>query len=231
MDTDFENAQQLVQATIRKLGLDPTGCRAHGNETQEAWTLKRGSASVLVTVTYHEDEKRTYLRVASLVVTLPTNTANHPALFRRLLELNAAGLANAAFGLAGDRVVAVSERPAQGLGPEEVEQIVRHLVRRRRHLRRPPREGIRRREGMSGAWFPHRSCLPALDARRRCCWPRGRYAPPTRRPRAIRPPSSTTSARRPARPCLQRRRLTTTLGVSAYDLLGTAEPGDSGLPI
>ncbi len=127
MDTDFENARKLVEATIRKLGLDPAGCRAHQNDAQEAWTLKRGSASVLVTVTHHPDEKRTYLRVASPVVTLPADAARHAALFRRLLELNAAGLANAAFGLAGDRVVAVSERPAQGLGPEEVEQTVRHL--------------------------------------------------------------------------------------------------------
>jgi hypothetical protein len=128
LDTDFENARKLVEATIRKLGLDPGGCRAHQNDTQEAWTLKRGSASVLVTVTHHPDEKLTYLRVASPVVTLPADAASHGALFRRLLELNAAGLANAAFGLAGNRVVAVSERPAQGLGPEEVEQTVRHLA-------------------------------------------------------------------------------------------------------
>lgn len=127
MDTDFEKARQLVEATIRKLGVEPTACRAHGSETQEAWTLKRGSASVLVTVTYHEDEKRTYLRAAALVLNLPSNVNNHGPLFRRLLELNAAGLANAAFGLAGDRVVVVSERPAEGLGPEEVEQTIRHL--------------------------------------------------------------------------------------------------------
>jgi hypothetical protein len=128
LDTDFENARKLVEATIRKLGLDPAGCRAHQNDTQEAWTLKRGSASVLVTVTHHPDEKKTYLRVASPVVTLPAGVDKHPALFRRLLELNAGGLANAAFGLTGDRVVAVSERPAQGLGSEEVEQTIRHLA-------------------------------------------------------------------------------------------------------
>jgi hypothetical protein len=45
-----------------------------------------------------------------------------------VLELNVSGLANAAFGLAGDKVVAISERPAQGLGPEEAEQCIRHLA-------------------------------------------------------------------------------------------------------
>ena len=128
MDTDFENAKKLVEETIKKLGLDPVGCRAPSTEAQAAWTLKRGSASVLVTVTHHQDEDETYLRVASPVVTVPADKTKHGALFRHLLELNAGGLANAAFGLVGDRVVAVSERPTEGLGPAEVEQTVKHLA-------------------------------------------------------------------------------------------------------
>lgn len=128
METDFENAKKLVEETIKKLGLDPATTRASSTDAQAAWTLKRGSASVLVTVTRHEDQDETFLRVASPVVTLPADKDQHAALFRRLLEINAGGLANAAFGLVGDRVVAVSERPAEGLGAEEVEQTVRHLA-------------------------------------------------------------------------------------------------------
>jgi hypothetical protein len=128
LDADFENAKKLVEDTIRKLGLDPAAMKAQAGDTQAAWTLKRGSASVLVTVTRHDDEKATYLRIASPVVTLPADATQHEALFRRVLELNAAGIANAAFGLVGDRLVAVCERPAAGLDPEEVEQSVRHLA-------------------------------------------------------------------------------------------------------
>lgn len=129
MDTDFDKAKELVEETIRKLGLDPAATRAPcPNDNQAAWTLKRGSASVLVTVTHHEIEEITYLRVVSPVVTLPTDSSNQVALLRRLLELNTAGLANAAFGLMGDRVVVVSERPAGGLDAVEVEQIVKHLA-------------------------------------------------------------------------------------------------------
>jgi hypothetical protein len=129
LSTEFDKAKQLVEDTIRKLGLDPTSTRAQApGATQAAWTLKRGSASVLVTVTHHEEENETFLRVASPVVTLPADKSKHESLFRRLLEINAAGLANAAFGLSGDRIVAVSERPAQGLGAEEVEQSIRHLA-------------------------------------------------------------------------------------------------------
>jgi len=120
VENDFENAKKLVEAAIRKIGLDPATCRASSASAgQSAWTLKRGSASVLVAVTKREDEGVSYLRVASPVVTLPADPARHEALFRKLLELNAAGLANAAFGLMGDRVVVVSERPVAGLDEGE----------------------------------------------------------------------------------------------------------------
>jgi hypothetical protein len=133
---DFQKAVDLVERTIRKLGLDPGGCRAAASApaagpiqtASAAWTLKRGSASVLVTVASYETENASYLRVASPIVGLPADAAKQTACLRRLLELNAAGLANAAFGLVGDRVVAVSERPVEGLDPEEVEQMVRHLA-------------------------------------------------------------------------------------------------------
>jgi hypothetical protein len=129
VDNDFEKAKKLVEETIRKVGLDPATCKASaGSETQAAWTLKRGSASVLVIVTMHADEGMAYLRVASPVVNLPADASVHPALFRKLLELNAAGLANAAFGIIGDKVVVVSERPTAGLDAVEVEQTVRHLA-------------------------------------------------------------------------------------------------------
>lgn len=128
MEKDFENAKTLVIATIRKIGLDPDTTRAPGeSDAVASWTLKRGSASVLVTVVRHEEQKATFLRVASPVVTLPADAQKQVAIMRRLLELNAAGLANAAFGLIGDRVVAVSERPAAGLDAGEVEQMVMHL--------------------------------------------------------------------------------------------------------
>jgi anti-sigma factor RsiW len=128
LDNDFENAKRLVEAAIRKIGLDPTAARApSAGPDQAAWTLKRGSASVLVSVTNREDEGVTYLRVASPVVTLPPDAGKHEPLLRKLLELNASGLANAAFGLLGDRVVVVSERPTAGLDEAEVEQMVRHL--------------------------------------------------------------------------------------------------------
>jgi hypothetical protein len=123
---DFDRAKDLVEQTIRKLGLDPGGSRAKDAPTTCSWTLQRGSAAILVNLTYRKEDNNLYLRVVSPVVTLP-EASRREALFTRILELNGSGLANCAFGLIGDRVVLVSERPAEGLDPEEVEQIIRHL--------------------------------------------------------------------------------------------------------
>jgi hypothetical protein len=60
-------------------------------------------------------------------MTLP-EALTREALFVRLLELNGKGLANCAFGLIGDRIVVVSERPAEGLDTNEAGQIIRHLA-------------------------------------------------------------------------------------------------------
>jgi hypothetical protein len=123
---DFDRAKELVEQTIQKLGLDPGTSRAKDAPTTCSWTLQRGSAAILVNLTYRKEDGNLYLRVVSPVVTLP-EASRREALFTRILELNGSGLANCAFGLIGDRVVLVSERPAEGLDPEEVEQIIRHL--------------------------------------------------------------------------------------------------------
>jgi hypothetical protein len=128
VDGHFDSAKKLVQDLIHKLGLDPKGTCIKDEPEQAAYTLKRGSASILVTVLKRPEEKATFLRVASPVVTLPQDAGKHLALFKRLLELNANGLVNSAFGVVGERVVVVSERPAEGLDAEEVDQIVRHLA-------------------------------------------------------------------------------------------------------
>jgi len=67
------------------------------------------------------------LRVAAPVMVPPDDATKRSALYQRLLELNAPGLSNAAFALLEGKVIAVSERPAKGLGSDEVEQMVRHL--------------------------------------------------------------------------------------------------------
>ena len=130
MESEFKRAKALVEDVIRGLGVDPAKALAKEDAEQSMWTLRRGSAPILITLGARPGppagEIRTFLRVASPVLTIPEGS-NEP-LFRHLLELNAAGLANAAFGIIDQRVVAVSERPTEDLQKGEIDQIVRHLA-------------------------------------------------------------------------------------------------------
>jgi hypothetical protein len=126
LDAEFNRARELVEKTLARLGLDPAQSQRKSSPHLASWAFKRGSAAVLVTIAKADRGDAVYLRVASPVMFLPP-PENHLALFRRLLELNGQGLANAAFALFGNEVMVASERPTQGLDIEEVEQIVRHL--------------------------------------------------------------------------------------------------------
>ncbi len=121
----FSRTKDTVEATLTKLGLDPAKALVKATDEQASYTLQRGSAAVLVTVVHRPDQGAVFLRVASPVL-IPA-ADKREALYKRLLELNAGGLANAAFGLLQDKVVAVSERPADDLDAGEVEQMIRHL--------------------------------------------------------------------------------------------------------
>lgn len=124
-----EHVQQtraVVESVIQKLGLDPAQAKVTESANQITWTLARGSANVLITVVHRPEQKNTFLRVAAPVM-VPDPSKPREPLFQRLLEMNAGGLANVAFGWLNEKVVVVSERPVEGLDPKEAEQMIRHL--------------------------------------------------------------------------------------------------------
>jgi hypothetical protein len=134
VDSEFSRARTLVEDVIKGLGIEPSSVLAKevkGKDQSATWTLQRGSAAIVITLADRlgppKGEVATYLRVVSPVLTLEAG-GSHEALFKHVLELNAAGLANAAFGLIDRRLVAVSERPALDLQRAEVDQMVRHLA-------------------------------------------------------------------------------------------------------
>jgi hypothetical protein len=121
----FSRTKQTVEATLKQIGLDPAQAKVKETDDQVSYTLMRGSASILVSVIHRPEQKATFLRVASPVLVMAEG--NREALYRRLLELNAGGLANASFGVMGEKVITISERPADNLDAGEVEQMIRHL--------------------------------------------------------------------------------------------------------
>ncbi|MBI2391765.1 MAG: YbjN domain-containing protein [Deltaproteobacteria bacterium] len=124
MSDRFQEASATIETVLRKLGLDPHASKVRDEPGTRAWGLLRGSAQVLLMV--NESEGVTWVRVIAPVVKLPVE---HQRLgfFTRLLELNARAMRNASFGLLNDGVVVVSERPAEGLDANEVEQILKHV--------------------------------------------------------------------------------------------------------
>ena len=122
----LKKTRAIVEAAIAKLGLDPKKSVVNESAEQVSWTLARGSANVVITVVHRPEQKNVFFRVAAPVMTPDSAAAKEP-LYRRLLEMNAGGLANASFGLLGDKIVAVSERPADGLDESEADQMIRHL--------------------------------------------------------------------------------------------------------
>lgn len=121
----------LIEKVVTALGIDPKVALAKEDASTVTWTLLRGSASIVITLAARQGgpagEIRTFLRVVSPVLTLKDGVPHEP-LFLHLLQLNAAGLSNAAFGVIDQRVVAVTERPTEDLQPEEVDQMIRHLA-------------------------------------------------------------------------------------------------------
>ena len=122
-------ARGMVEAAIRKIGLDPaalltrdsTKDGGHGDAHQLAWSLKRGSAAVLIMILRRGDV--TSLRVVS--PTIVFDPAKKDVLFKRLLELNADGMMGCAFALVADKVVVVTERPVVDLSEAEVAHAIR----------------------------------------------------------------------------------------------------------
>ena len=123
----------LVEEALRKLGLSGDLCRARATRTveghsQTSWTLKRGSAAILVSLVERATAAGGEVVLRALSPVMKPAKEREAELHLHLLGLNAAGLGPCAFGRVGELVVLVSERPAHGLSALEVEHIVRHLA-------------------------------------------------------------------------------------------------------
>jgi hypothetical protein len=125
---EIKNARTIVETAITRLGLEPSSILTKESADHVAWTLKRGSAAVLVALILRGDSAA--LRVVSPTIVFDggLDPAKKDALFSRLLELNADGMQSCAFGVIGQKIVVVSERPTSDLDVGEVEHAIRHVA-------------------------------------------------------------------------------------------------------
>lgn len=125
MDTArFQQASATVESVLTKLGLDPATSKVRDEDGTRAWGMLRGSAQVLLQVA--GNDQGTWVRVIAPIVKLPKEEVRL-TFYEHLLELNARSMRNASFGVLNEGVVIVSERPAEGLDANEVEQILKHV--------------------------------------------------------------------------------------------------------
>ncbi|MBK6462816.1 MAG: YbjN domain-containing protein [Myxococcales bacterium] len=126
------DARAVVESALRTLGLVPDEILVSRPDAECAWAMKRGSARALVALVTREitGHPAQHLRVVAPVVAFADEGSDVPreALFLRVLELNAAGLAACAFGVLGDSIVLVSERPTQDLDEGEVLYAIRQVA-------------------------------------------------------------------------------------------------------
>lgn len=125
---EAQRAIELVEQSLRALGLDPAAAKTGGEGGVASYALRRGSARVIVVVHPPTEQRPGSLRVAAPVVKLPSGD-QRAALFQHVLELNAREVVGAAFGLVGDEIVVVSERPLRDLDASEVDATIRGVGR------------------------------------------------------------------------------------------------------
>jgi hypothetical protein len=117
---NLTKAVELVEKAIEGLGVDVSAVRTKGEGGLHRYSLRRGSANVIVSVLGAAgDDPDGTLRVVAPVVRLPEG-GDWKALYEWLLSRNAGELRGAAFALVDGEVVVVAERSLVDLDGSEV---------------------------------------------------------------------------------------------------------------
>lgn len=130
-ETNLRACAQMVEAALSRRNLDPAACRLDGRTASHAWRLRQGSAEVHVSLTAHgtaHGGEPNTIQVTAAVLRASDAALASPALFRRLLELNANGLTQAAFGVRDRDIVLTAHRSTTGLDTVEVEEMIRRIA-------------------------------------------------------------------------------------------------------
>lgn len=127
--TELDRAVSLVEQSIAALGVDPERSRMAGEGGVRQFSLRRGSAALLVAI--HppgQGADAGSIRVVAPVVRMPDGGPT-VELLMRLLRANADELVGAAFGVRDGEVVLVAERSVRDLDASEVDAMIRTVGR------------------------------------------------------------------------------------------------------
>jgi len=129
----FENQREInlastismIEDVLVELGHFVNECRADGAGAIRSWRVRKGSATVRISLLDRPDF--THLRIASAVMHIDA-AVPRVALYGHLLEKNAE-LTGAAFALRGDTVILQSERSTLDLDRSEVLDLITRVTK------------------------------------------------------------------------------------------------------
>ena len=118
-EVTIQECIKMIEGFFKKINLSAKDRRLP-NQDSFGWWVQRGSALVYILLN-EEDET---VRIISPILYLPEK--NILPFYRKCLEMNTS-LINCAFGAMDDKIVLVSERPINGLDPQELEGTIQYL--------------------------------------------------------------------------------------------------------
>lgn len=125
-EANLDSTVAMVEDVLIELGHFVNDCRSEREGAARAWALQHGSATIDIGLLEREGDLR--LRVSATVLTLD-GAVDRPALFGRLLALNAEAISGAAFALEADHVLLLGERTTVDLDRSEVLDLVSRVQR------------------------------------------------------------------------------------------------------
>jgi T3SS (YopN, CesT) and YbjN peptide-binding chaperone 1 len=123
-EINLASTTTMIEDVLVELGHFLNDCRADVDGTIRSWRIKKGSATVRISLVDRHDF--THVRITSAVMHLDA-AVPRVALFTHLLEKNG-DLTGAAFALSGDTVLLRSERSTLDLDRSEVQDLIARVT-------------------------------------------------------------------------------------------------------
>jgi hypothetical protein len=119
-EVNLASTVTMIEDVLIELGHFVNDCREDPPGTLRSWRIRKGSATVRISLLDRDDFS--HVRVSSAVLTIDSSV-NRSGLFGHLLALNAE-LCGAAFAIRGDVAMVVTERSTLDLDRSEVMELI-----------------------------------------------------------------------------------------------------------
>ncbi len=118
---DLQKYNTIVESCIKKIGVDPSTCY---NKQNNEWSLKKGSANVIIGIYWMDINNAAYIRIYSPFMQLPKS--NKEAFYKELLDMNLS-LYGVYCATGGDWAYVADIREVDGIDENEVMSMLQRI--------------------------------------------------------------------------------------------------------